>query len=118
MTYARVPAETRASAILHVARIAEELGADIVKAAHPGEHHLIELAATLTVPVVIAGGEVKGPWNEFLNSARKIAATGIAGLCVGRRIFGHAEPAHATAELSAVVHGNRLPGHSRRGGAN
>lgn len=105
MTYVRVTEEKRANAILHAARIAEELGADIVKAAHPGEHHLADLASTVTVPVVIAGGEAHGSWNGFLSCAENIIAAGLAGLCVGRRIFGHAEPARATAELREVIHG-------------
>jgi DhnA family fructose-bisphosphate aldolase class Ia len=105
MTYAKATAEDRIRAIFHAARIASELGADIVKVAHPGESQLLELAATLMVPVVIAGGEVNGHWNCFLNSASIVLASGIAGLCVGRRIFTHADPARATAALRAVVHG-------------
>jgi len=57
------------------------------------------------LPVVIAGGEVNDHWDDFLKSAKTILAAGVAGLCVGRRIFTQADPARATAALRAVVHG-------------
>jgi DhnA family fructose-bisphosphate aldolase class Ia len=105
MTYTRITTEDRAAATLHAARAASELGADIVKVAHPGEKHLHGLAAMLTIPVVIAGGEANDDWDNFLKSARTIMAAGVAGLCVGRRIFTQADPARATAALRAAVHG-------------
>ena len=92
-------------AILHGARVAAELGADIVKAAHPGEEYLAELAATVPVPVVIAGGQADGSWDDFAAAGKKVIGAGLAGLCVGRRIFGSADPAKATARLRAIVHG-------------
>ena len=106
MTYTRVAHEKRAPAVLHAARIAAELGADIVKSAHPGDDHLHELATTLNVPVVIAGGEVSEQWDDFLKSVRTMLAAGVAGVCVGRRIFTQSDPARATAALRAVVHGH------------
>ncbi len=108
MAYARARVEDRAGALLHAARIASELGADMVKVANPGEHHLADLAASLVVPVVVAGGEVVGPWDEFVENMRVVLAAGIAGLCVGRRIFGHSDPTRATGELRAVVHRESL----------
>ena len=108
MTYTRVAPDKRSRAILHGARIANELGADIVKAANPGEDYLHDLAATLTVPVVIAGGEANDHWEDFLKSVRTILAAGVAGVCVGRRFFTQADPARATAALRAVVHGDNI----------
>lgn len=93
------------TAVLHAARVAAELGADIVKTTHPGEEYLAELAATVPVPVVIAGGEADGTWDDFVESGKKVIGAGLAGLCVGRRVFGSADPAKATARLRAVVHG-------------
>ena len=104
MTQVRAEPEARSRSILHGARIAAELGADIIKAANPGENFLAELAATSMVPVVIAGGEVNGDWQSFLDSAKVILSTGIVGLCVGRRIFGHPDPGQATSILRSVVH--------------
>ena len=91
--------------VLHAARVAAELGADMVKTAHPGEQYLGELAATVPVPVVIAGGAAAGSWHDFLDSGKKVIGAGLAGLCVGRRVFGSGDPAWATARLRSIVHG-------------
>ncbi len=109
MTYVRTAQRSRGRAVAHAARVAAELGADIVKAAHPGEEHLADLAADICVPVVIAGGEAAdGSWEDFLDSAKNAMGAGLAGLCVGRRVFGSPHPARAAAELRAVVHGEDL----------
>jgi DhnA family fructose-bisphosphate aldolase class Ia len=105
MTYIDADGKGPGPVVLHAARVAAELGADVVKAAHPGEDYLAELAATIPVPVVIAGGQADGSWDEFLDSGKKIIGAGLAGLCVGRRVFGSPDPAKATAQLKAVVHG-------------
>lgn len=100
------PAAARSGpAVLHAARVAAELGADVVKTAHPGADYLAELAATIPVPVVIAGGAPAGSWTDFLDSGKKVIGAGLAGLCVGRRVFGSGDPARATARLRAIVHG-------------
>jgi DhnA family fructose-bisphosphate aldolase class Ia len=110
MTYVRAAPELQGTAVLHAARVAAELGADIVKTAHPGAEHLPELAASIDIPVVIAGGEQAGvTWAEFLDSARSIITAGLAGLCVGRRVFGSADPEMAVTELREVVHGETMP---------
>jgi DhnA family fructose-bisphosphate aldolase class Ia len=105
MTYVDAGTRERGPMVLHAARVAADLGADIVKAAHPGEEYLAELASTLPVPVVIAGGQADGSWENFLESGKKIIGAGLAGLCVGRRVFGSPDPVTATAQLKAVVHG-------------
>lgn len=105
MTYVRTDARDTGPAVLHAARVAAELGADIVKAAHPGDRYVAELAATVPVPVVLAGGQNEGTWEAFCESAKAAMGAGVAGLCVGRRMFGAPDPVRATAELRAVVHG-------------
>lgn len=104
MAYAAAAPAQQAEATIHAARAAAELGADIVKAAHPGAGHLDEIVETVMVPVVLAGGEATGSWPEFLQAAGRAIDAGVAGLCVGRRIFGHADPTRATSELHARVH--------------
>ena len=107
MTYVAEEAagEDRGVAIVHAARAVAELGADIVKAAHPGREHLAELAESLPVPVVLAGGEAVDGWEAFVAAAKDAVGHGVAGLCVGRRVFGSPDPARAVAELRAVIHG-------------
>jgi DhnA family fructose-bisphosphate aldolase class Ia len=106
MTYVRCGPEEQGAKVVHAARVASELGADIVKAAHPGPEYLSALATDIDVPVVIAGGAAATEsWNEFLESSKNIVGAGLAGLCVGRRVFGSPDPARAVRELNAVVHG-------------
>ncbi|GGJ96771.1 fructose-bisphosphate aldolase [Streptomyces camponoticapitis] len=106
MTYIRTEAADIGPQVLHASRIAAELGADIVKAAHPGEQYLTDLASQVPVPVVIAGGAADGTWEDFLSSAKNAIGAGIGGLCVGRWVFGSPDPAAATAELRGIVHGS------------
>jgi DhnA family fructose-bisphosphate aldolase class Ia len=108
MTYVRVEPVNRANAVVHAARVAAELGADLVKSAHPGEAHLADLVTNIPVPVVLAGGETDSSWDDFVYSAKNAMGAGLAGLCVGRRVFGNPAPARATAELRAIVHGEDL----------
>jgi DhnA family fructose-bisphosphate aldolase class Ia len=105
MTYVDAADRNRGRAIVHAARVAAELGADFVKAAHPGDEFLPDLADAIDVPVVIAGGETLGGWEDFVDSAKKTTGAGLAGLCVGRRVFGSPDPARAAAELVTAVHG-------------
>ncbi|MEU7214267.1 hypothetical protein [Nocardia iowensis] len=105
MTYVLTADRDRGRSVIHAARVAAELGADIVKAAHPGDEHLAELASQVDVPVVIAGGQLDVPWDEFLSSAKNAMGVGLAGFCVGRQVFGSADPERATAQLKSIVHG-------------
>lgn len=104
MTYVMSDAEDPGPAVVHAARVAAELGADIVKAANPGNEYLADLVTDIAVPVVIAGGQADGTWEGFVDDARKAMSTGLAGLCVGRWVFGSEDPAKAAAQLAAIVH--------------
>ena len=91
--------------ILHAARIAAELGADIVKVNHPGdETSLHELVASCYARVVIAGGPKASNEHELLATLEEVVAAGAAGACVGRNIHQHRDPAALTRACRAVVH--------------
>ncbi|MGV9680568.1 hypothetical protein ACWDSJ_35300 [Nocardia sp. NPDC003482] len=105
MTYVLPSDRPPGPAVIHAARAVAELGADIVKTIHPGNEYLAGLASDVGVPVVIAGGEAIGTWEEFIASAKNAMGVGLAGLCVGRRVFGSADPATATTQLKVVIHG-------------
>lgn len=104
MTYVMSDDADPGPAVIHAARVAAELGADIVKAPHPGNDYLIDLVTDIAVPVVIAGGQADGTWDGFVDSARRAMVTGLAGLCVGRWVFGSQDPAKAAAQLADIVH--------------
>ncbi len=111
MTYVR-PGGPRSpgAAALHAARVAAEMGADVVKATSPDLETTHALATRIDVPVVVAGGEVGGAsggtFDDFVERCRQSLQTGIAGLAVGRWVFNHADPETATRTLRELVHGD------------
>jgi DhnA family fructose-bisphosphate aldolase class Ia len=90
--------------IAHAARVAAELGSDIVKVPYTGSP---ESFATVVqgcfVPVVVAGGD-RAEWKELLTTVEAALEVGAAGVCVGRNVFQHENPQAALAELRALVH--------------
>ncbi len=93
------------SVIAHCARVAVELGADIVKVPYTGDMdsfaHVVE---STCVPVVIAGGPKTDTTREFLRMVSDAVKAGAAGLSVGRNIFQHPRPRMMVAALSGIVH--------------
>ena len=90
----------------YLARIAAEIGADIVKVIHPGSREaLAEVVAGCPALVLLAGGsEAEDPARGEELAADAIA-TGCRGLVFGRAIVRAAEPAAALARYRAIVHG-------------
>lgn len=89
----------------YLARIAAEIGADIVKVVHPGSRAaLAEVVAGCPAPVLLAGGsEAEDPARGEELAADAIA-TGCRGLVFGRAIVRTADPAAALARYRAIVH--------------
>lgn len=108
MMYARGPAIKDPFApevVAHCARVALELGADIVKVPYTGDpESFSQVVAACCIPVVIAGGPKLNSTKAFLEMVRDSLAAGGAGLSVGRNIFQHKDPAALTRALNAVVH--------------
>lgn len=110
MIYARGPLIKDSYApdvVAHCARVAVELGADIVKVPYCGNidsfAHVVE---SCCIPVVIAGGEKMDSTREFLQVVHDSLRAGAAGLSVGRNVFQHARPRMLVAALSGIVHAN------------
>lgn len=89
--------------LAHVVSIAAELGADLVKttSAVPMER-MAEVVEASPIPVLVAGGPSDG--GDVAGYARSAIEAGCAGLCVGRRVFGHPSPTEAVAVLAEIVH--------------
>lgn len=106
MAYARGPGIDSADpeALGHAVRLAEELGADIVKTGYSGDaesfQHVIE---STQLPVVIAGG-ARGTDKETLEKVRGAMDAGGAGISMGRSIFQHDDPEAISRAVSAVIH--------------
>ena len=88
----------------HAVRLAEEVGADIVKTAYSGTPETFERVVESTaLPVVIAGGS-KGTDVETLSIVSGAMDAGAAGVSMGRSIFQHEDPEAIVSAVSAVVH--------------
>lgn len=91
--------------IAHAARVAAELGSDIVKVPYTGDTESFrDVVVGCFVPVVVAGGERHTNPNAMLTSVEGALEAGAAGACVGRNVFQHDNPGQALAELRAIVH--------------
>lgn len=89
---------------LHAVRVAQELGADMIKVAHPGDNErLAEIVVSTPLPVIVGGG-ARDADPAFLQKVGDMMATGIAGLAVGRQVFQAPDVAAGFSELYAAVH--------------
>lgn len=99
--------ESDPEGIRHAARIAAELGADIVKVTYPGSARaLAKVVAGCPIPVVIAGGEKISDEAALFGIIKAALENGGQGVAVGRNAFGHAAPARMIRAISALVHQN------------
>jgi class I fructose-bisphosphate aldolase len=93
------------NAIAHIARIAAELGADIVKVPYTGDPESFrKVVEGCPVPVVIAGGPKVDSDEALLKMVYDaVVVAGGAGLSIGRNIFQHRDVALITSVLSKIV---------------
>jgi fructose-bisphosphate aldolase/2-amino-3,7-dideoxy-D-threo-hept-6-ulosonate synthase len=106
MAYARGPGIDGADpeALGHAVRLAEELGADVVKTGYSGDATSFEHVCESTrLPVVIAGG-ARGTDRRTVEMVRGAMDGGAAGVSMGRSIFQHEKPQKITRAVSAVIH--------------
>lgn len=90
----------------YLARIAAEIGADIVKVVYPGSREaLAEVVAGCPAPVLLAGGREAEDPERGEELAADAIATGCRGLVFGRAIVRAADPAAALARYRVIVHG-------------
>jgi fructose-bisphosphate aldolase/2-amino-3,7-dideoxy-D-threo-hept-6-ulosonate synthase len=88
----------------HCVRVAEELGADLIKTNYPRDPvSFAKIVKACSVPVLIAGGEKAGDL-ETLEIIRDSVAAGGAGVCVGRNAFQRDDPRAFVEALCRVVH--------------
>ena len=106
MAYARGPdvEGDDPEALGHAVRLAEELGADVVKTGYSGDADSFEYVTESTrLPVVIAGGS-RGTDRETIEMVRGAMDAGGAGVSMGRSIFQHEDPEAIACAVSGVIH--------------
>ena len=108
MMYTRGPKiknEYDVANVKHAARVAAELGADIVKVVYTGSpESFAEVIEGCPLPVVIAGGEKMESDEDIFNMVEGALKAGAAGVSVGRNAFQHENPTKMVKALSKMVH--------------
>ena len=94
-------------AVAHAARVATEIGADIVKCSYTGDFDSFsKVVEGALVPVVIAGGPKMDSDMDILNMVETSIAAGGHGVSMGRNVFQHRDiRGMMTAISDIVLHG-------------
>jgi predicted phospho-2-dehydro-3-deoxyheptonate aldolase len=80
--------------IKHAARVAEELGADIVKVHYTGSPETFsEVTSAVKIPVVIAGGPKMSSTDDLFTMIVDAVQAGAVGVSIGRNVFQDPNPA-------------------------
>ncbi|MDL9936513.1 2-amino-3,7-dideoxy-D-threo-hept-6-ulosonate synthase [Gordonia sp. ABSL1-1] len=113
MMYARGPAiaESRSVRTLaHLAAIATDLGADVVKVDYSGDPAaMAEVVGSCPLPVLAAGGPTAPDDDAAIAFGIEVSRSGVAGLSFGRQIFGAHEPERVARALADHLHGLTTP---------
>jgi fructose-bisphosphate aldolase/2-amino-3,7-dideoxy-D-threo-hept-6-ulosonate synthase len=89
------------------ARVAAELGADIVKTVYTGDPESFrDVTRGCPVPVVVAGGS-KTDDRTTLELIEGAMAGGAAGISIGRNAFQHRTPDKFVRAAACIVHANK-----------
>ena len=90
--------------IAHCARLAAELGADVVKVPYTGDiESFKEVVECAPIPLVIAGGEIKKSDEDVLGMVEEAMKAGAAGVSIGRNIFQHKTPEKMVKAISLIL---------------
>lgn len=102
---AKLKSESDPEAVSHAARIAAELGADLVKVTYTGSASSFrKVTAGCPIPVLIAGGEKASSDRVVFENVRGALDAGASGVCIGRNVFQHRDPLTMMRAIYAMVH--------------
>ncbi|MDZ4287690.1 MAG: hypothetical protein U0984_07020 [Prosthecobacter sp.] len=93
--------------VLFAARLAAELGADVVKVPYPTDTKRGEFRRVVEscfVPVIILGGAAVNDDASLLKMVEDAMDAGAAGVAIGRNVWQHANPPAIARSLAAIVH--------------
>lgn len=92
--------------LAHAARVAEELGADIVKVNYTGDpESFARVVEAVRLPVIIAGGPKSSRTEALLAAIRGALQAGARGVAIGRNLFEDADPRALTASIRRILDG-------------
>lgn len=91
--------------VSHAVRLAFELGCDIVKVPWTGDKESFsEVCRSVPIPVLIAGGELKGDFDSLLTLIEDAINSGASGVCMGRQIFASEDVEERCLKISELIH--------------
>lgn len=97
-------------AVKHCARLAAELGADMVKTNYTGSvESFKEVVRGTPIPVVIAGGPKMDDDQAVLQIVHDAMEAGAKGVSIGRNVFQHDDVAFITRAIGNVVFKGMMP---------
>ncbi|NOX63004.1 MAG: hypothetical protein GXP42_13840 [Chloroflexi bacterium] len=92
-------------AIAHAARIGMEIGADVIKTNYSGDvESFRQITASVSVPIIVAGGPSKGDDSSTVDMVRGAVAGGAAGVAIGRRVWQSPDPQAVTRQIWGALH--------------
>jgi predicted phospho-2-dehydro-3-deoxyheptonate aldolase len=107
MSYARGPTVKDPydpATVAHCARVATELGADLIKVNYTGDiDSFRNVVKGALAPVLIAGGPKMDSDMDILNMVHGSMEAGGKGVSIGRNIFQHRNPKGMTQAISEIV---------------
>lgn len=90
--------------VKHSARIAAELGADLVKVPYTGSTESFhQVTEGCPIPILIAGGEKVETDRDILDMVEDSIEAGGAGVSIGRNVFQHESPQSMLKAISEIV---------------
>ncbi len=86
-------------------RVANELGADIVKTNYTGNPETFEEVVEFSeIPILVAGGIKRGD-EVFLKVVEEVMRAGASGIAAGRNIFQSEDPRSLGLKIQKIIHG-------------
>lgn len=90
--------------IKHAARVAAEVGADIVKVNYTGSPETFaEVTGAVNIPVIIAGGPKMDSTGDLLAMIADAVKAGAGGVAIGRNVFQDPSPALLAASIRRIL---------------
>ena len=103
----KIKSESDVAVVKHAARVAAELGADLVKVNYTGDAKSFRsVVEGCGVPVLIAGGEKAENDTDVLKNIKDAILAGGGGVSIGRNVFQHDDPSLMINAIKAIIHEN------------
>lgn len=91
--------------VAHAARLAEELGADIVKTVYTGDAKTFrDVTSSVSIPVLVAGGAKMDNETACLELVHGAMRGGAAGASIGRNVWQSKRPRAMTEALARIIY--------------